>query len=150
MNLSDPFGLWAGGVGGVVGGIIGTPQMAGGASGSCHLVHDGEGNWGLLCCLGFGGGVAAGAGASAQGGGIYCPTCNTICDMEGGFLQVEGFAAAGSGVGFSGGASINMNQISFSGSYGPAAGAGGGVAVVGGSCKLWAGGKKCKKCAQAK
>lgn len=41
---------------------------------------------------------------------------------------------------------IDLNNITMTLDVGPAGGVGGGVAVLGGSCKLVLGGKKCKDC----
>lgn len=142
----DPTGKWAGGLGGTAAGIIGTLAAAGAAEGSCSVVRDSEGNWGLLCCLAFGGGVAAGADAGLSVSGIACPTCKTICDLEGGFISVQGFGALGGGLTGGGGASLGLHQATFSGNIGAAGGVGGGAAVLGGSCKLVLGGKKCRNC----
>ena len=139
----DPTGKWAGGGGLNVAGIIGTLLAAGAAEGSCMVVHDSQGNWGVLCCLAFGGGVAAGADVGVSVTGIACPTCKTICDLQGGFAATQGFGAIGGGLSGGGTLSIGLNQITLSGNIGVAGGVGGGVAVLGGSCKLILGGKNC-------
>jgi RHS repeat-associated protein len=122
IRLSDPRGLWAGGVGGVVAWIIGVPRVAGGGEGSCALVFDGQGNIGTLSCFAWGEGtvVPAGGSLSPQGAILACPNCKTICD-----IAVQGFAAGGGG--YAGGASVSLSMktatISISG--GPAGGVGG-------------------------
>jgi len=147
-KFSDPRGLWAGGLGGTLGGIIGVPSIAGGGEGSCATVIDGEGNIGLLCCLAFGAGtvIPAGGSLSLQGTILTCPNCKTICDMEGGFVAVQVFGAAGEGAAGGGSVSLNMRNATISVSGGPAGGAGLGADIMGGSCTLVLGGKKCKDC----
>jgi RHS repeat-associated protein len=145
-GLVDPTGKSAGGVGGTLAGVAGTLAIAGAGEGSCSVVADSEGNFGLLCCLGFGGGVAAGADLGLAVNGLFCPGCKTICDLEGGFVAVQGFGAVAGGLTGGGSASIGLNQVTFSGNVGPAGGVGGGGVVLGGSCKLALGGKKCHDC----
>ncbi len=147
-KFSDPRGLWAGGFGGTLGGIIGTPSIAGGGEGSCAAVIDGEGNIGVLCCLLFGAGtvVPAGGSLSLQGTTLACPNCKTICDMEGGFVAVQVFGAVGEGAAGGASLSLNLKNVTISISGGPAGGAGLGADIMGGSCTLVLGGKKCKGC----
>jgi RHS repeat-associated protein len=134
--MRDPTGrlAWGGGVG--VSGFIGALWAGAAGEASCYLVGDLQGNTGLLCCLGLGGGALNGAGITGQANGIVCPTCKTICDMEGGFVQLEGFAGLGGQTsgGLGGSSGLNSGSGSFSGGIG--VGAGGGLAVLGGSCKL--------------
>ena len=144
--LRDPTGRWAGGGGLNVAGVIGALGAAAAAEGSCLVVHDNQGNWGLLCCLGLGAGVAEGADVGVTLTGIACPTCKTICDLQGGFVAAQAFGAIGAGLSGGGTISIGMNQITLSGNVGPAGGIGGGIAVLGGSCTLRLGGKKCNGC----
>jgi RHS repeat-associated protein len=146
LDLRDPKGWLAWGGGASVSGMIGAFWFGGGAEGSCLVVGDTQGNTGLLCCLGLGGGAVNGAGVSGQATSVVCPTCKTICDMEGGFVQVQGFAGVGAIGAVGGGSSINMSNAGVFASGGGGVGAGAGVAVLGGSCKLVFGGKNCKNC----
>jgi RHS repeat-associated protein len=145
--LRDPTGRFAWGtIGGSITGIAGALGAAGAIKGSCTIVQDSKGNTGLLCCGGVGGGVAEGLDVSAQWTMIVCPGCKTICEMEGGNVQVQIFGGVGAGGNVGGGASVGTNHISIMGSAGPAGAVGGGAVVLGGSCKLVLGGKRCKKC----
>jgi RHS repeat-associated protein len=147
--LRDPSGFLAWGGGVCVSGMIGAFWTGSGTEGSCMVVGDTRGNTGLLCCLGFGGGAINGVGASGQSTSVVCPTCKTICDMEGGFVQAQGFAGVGA-VGAAGaGGSISMSNATLFVSGGGGVGAGAGVAILGGSCKLVLGGKGCKACPAA-
>ncbi len=146
LDLRDPTGRTAWGAGVSVVGMIGALWTGGGAEGSCLVVHDTQGNTGVLCCLGFGGGAVEGAGVSGQVTGAVCPTCKTICDMENGFAQVQGFGGFGASGAAGGGVSLSMQNVTVFGSVGGGPGGGAGVAVMGGSCKLVLGGKGCKGC----
>jgi len=148
VNFFDPRGKWAGGFGGIVGGIIGTPSIAGSGEGSCALVFDSQGNLGILCCLAFGGGtvVPAGGSLSLQGAALDCPNCKTICDMQGGFVAGQAFAADVAGAAGGVSLSLTLKNATITVSGGPAGGVGGGAAILGGSCKLFWGGSKCKDC----
>ena len=108
------------------------------------------GNTGLLCCAGLGGGYVAGGAVSGGMTTAICPTCATICDMEGGSVQGEGFGATGPGVAAGGGASVDMKNATIFANAGPAAGEGGGVVLLATSCKLIIGGKRCKNCPLSK
>jgi hypothetical protein len=150
LTLRDPKGrmAWGGGINiAAMGGIF---NAGGGVEGSCMIVGDTAGNTGLLCCGGLGGGYVVGAGASAQASSAVCPTCSTICDMEGGSVQGEGFGGAGPGLGGGGGVSLSMKHAMIFASGGPAIGEGGGVVILATNCKLVLGGKKCKNCSAAK
>lgn len=129
--------------------MIGALWFGGGAEVSCLVVGDTQGNTGLLCCAALGGGAVNGAGVSLQGTSVLCPTCNTICDMEGGFVQAQGFGGIGMNGAGGAGASVNMSNAAIFASGGGGVGAGAGVAVLGGSCKLRLGGKKCHDCPAA-
>jgi len=144
--MRDPRGRYAWGLGLSGAGMLGAFWFGAGAEGSCLLVHDSAGNTGVLCCFGLGAGAVSGAGASFQGTAAVCPTCKTICDMEGGSVQGEAFGGVGVGVAGGGGVGLNMNQATIFSSYGPSAGAGGGAIVLGVSCKLVTGEKNCKGC----
>jgi len=124
LDLRDPKGWLAWGGGASVSGMIGAFWFGGGAEGSCLVVGDTQGNTGLLCCLGFGGGAVNGAGVSGQATSVVCPTCKTICDMEGGFVQAQGFAGIGAIGAVGGGASINMSNAGLFASGGGGVGAG--------------------------
>jgi RHS repeat-associated protein len=145
-DLRDPKGwlAWGGGLTG--GGMGGLFWFGGGAEGSLLVVGDTQGNTGLLWCSAGGLGAVQGAGLSAQATSVVCPTCKTICDMEGGFVQVQGFAGVGATGAAGGGASIGMSNGSVFASGGGGVGAGAGLVVMGGSCKLVSGGKSCKNC----
>ena len=149
-GLRDPKGHIAWGAGVNVSGMAGLLTIGGGVEGSCMIVGDTAGNTGLLCCGGLGGGYVAGAGASAGVTNAVCPTCATICDMEGGSVQAEGFGGAGPGVAAGGGVSVDMKNATIFASGGPAIGEGGGVVVLATSCKLVLGGKRCKNCPLSK
>lgn len=142
--LWDPSGrlAWGGGV--TISGVLGAFWFGGGVDGSCLVVGDLEGNTGLLCCAGIGGGAVAGVGASVQGTSVVCPTCKTICDMEGGYVQGQAFGGLGLGAAGGAGVSLSMQQANVFVSGGPAVGGGAGVVVMAGSCKLVGGGKACK------
>ena len=146
LDLRDPKGwlAWGGGI--TVGGMAGMFWRGGAGEGSCLVVGDTQGNTGLLCCLAGGVGAINGGGVSGQATSVVCPNCNTICDMENGFVQVQGFAGVGTIGSAGGGVSISMTSATVSASGGGGIGAGAGVAVLGGSCKLVLGGKSCKKC----
>jgi RHS repeat-associated protein len=148
--LRDPRGRIAWGGGGYVSGMAGLLTIGGGAEGSCMIVGDTAGNVGLLCCAGLGGGYVAGAAASAGGTFAICPTCATICDMEGGSIQGEAFGATGPGAAAGGGVSVDMKNATIYANAGPAAGEGGGVVLLATSCKLVLGGKRCKNCPLSK
>jgi len=144
--MRDPTGRFAWGGGATVSGLIGAFWTGAAGEGSCLVVGDTQGNTGVLCCLGLGGGAINGLGVSGQATSVVCPNCRTICDMEGGFVQMQAFAGIGAIGAAGGGASISMTSASLSASGGGGVGAGAGVAVVGGSCKLIVGGKRCKTC----
>lgn len=150
LDLRDPKGrlAWGGGV--TVAGMIGALWFGGGGEGSCLVVGDLEGNSGTLCCVGLGGGAINGAALTGQATSVVCLTCKTICDMEGGFVQVQAFGGLGGAASGGAGASINMTNASIFTSGGVGPGAGGGVAILGGSCKLVWGGKSCKNCPKTK
>jgi RHS repeat-associated protein len=97
-GLRDPKGRVAWGGGACVSGMAGLLTIGGGVEGSCMIVGDTAGNTGLLCCAGLGGGYVAGGAVSGGVTTAICPTCATICDMEGGSVQGEGFGATGPGV----------------------------------------------------
>ncbi|MGC1616082.1 MAG: RHS repeat-associated core domain-containing protein [Candidatus Acidiferrum sp.] len=149
-GLRDPKGRVAWGGGAYVSGMAGLLTIGGGAEGSCMIVGDTAGNTGLLCCAGLGGGYVAGGAASGGVTTAICPTCATICDMEGGSVQGEGFGATGPGVAAGGGASVDMKNATIFANAGPAAGEGGGVVLLATSCKLIIGGKRCKNCPLSK
>ena len=146
LDLRDPKGwlAWGGGLTG--GGMGGLFWFGGGAEGSLLVVGDSQGNSGLLWCSAGGLGAVNGATVSGQFTSVVCPTCNTICDMENGFVQVQGFAGVGATGAVGGGASIGMSNGSVFASGGGGVGAGAGLVVMGGSCKLLSGGKSCKNC----
>jgi RHS repeat-associated protein len=149
LDLRDPSGhlAWGTGLGvGVAGGLF---WFGVGFEGSCMFVHDSQDNSGVLCCTAGGLGAITGATAGGQVTSTICPNCKTICDMEGGFVQAQGFAGVGAVASVGGGASIGMSTGSVNGSVGAGFGAAAGVVVEGGSCKLKAGGKKCKACPQS-
>ncbi|HTQ61477.1 MAG TPA: hypothetical protein VMI32_14715 [Candidatus Solibacter sp.] len=127
-------------------GMAGLLTIGGGVEGSCMVVGDTAGNTGLLCCGGLGGGYVAGAAASGGVATAICPTCATICDMEGGGVQGEGFGATGPGLAAGGGVSVDMKNAMIFANAGPAIGEGGGVVVLATTCKLVLGGKRCKDC----
>ena len=146
LDKRDPSGrlAWGGGVGiGAAGGLF---WFGVGFQGSCMVVGDTQGNSGLLCCSSGGAGAVNGATAGGQFTSVVCPNCNTICDMQGGFVQVQGFAGVGVTGSVGGGASVGMSTGTVSASGGGGVGAGAGVIVEGGSCKLVVGGQRCKDC----
>lgn len=67
--------------------------FGGGAEGSLLIVGDTQGNTGLLWCSVGGLGAVNGGILSGQATSVVCPTCKTICDMENGFVQVQGSRA---------------------------------------------------------
>jgi RHS repeat-associated protein len=144
----DPLGLWAAGVGVGVAGGIGGPRYAGFGEASCNLVFDSSGHIGLLCCKGGGAGVIAPLGAfgGVQGGGMFCPSCTSICDMQGAYVTTFGTADAGEGASGGGGASLSSSSVTFTAAYGPSAGEGAGGGVIVGGCQLVVGGGFCKNC----
>ena len=142
--MRDPRGRFAWGGGATVAGMGGIFWFGGGGQSSCLIVGDTAGNSGLLCCVGLGLGAVNGFGVSGQATSAVCPTCETICDMESGSVQVEAFGAGGAGVGGGGGASVGMNNATIFASGGIATGVGGGAIVSSVSCKLVFGGKNCK------
>jgi hypothetical protein len=139
VNFSDPRGKWAGGFGGIVGGIIGSPSIAGSGEGSCALVFDSQGNLGILCCLAFGGGtvVPAGGSLSFQGAALDCPNCKTICDMQGGFVAGQAFGADVAGAAGGVSLSLTLKNATITVSGGPAGGVGGGAAILGGQLQAF-------------
>jgi RHS repeat-associated protein len=148
--LRDSTGLLAWGSGVGVAGMIGALMAGGGGDVSCLVVGDTQGNSGLLCCGGVGGGVVEGASLSVQAVSIVCPNCRTICDMEGTFVQVQGFGGLGETGAGGLGASMSSTSVAVVASGGGGVGAGAGVVVLGGDCKLKLGGKTCKKCPSQK
>ncbi len=128
---------WGYGVGGA--GFLsgGWAFLAGGVEGSFLYVQDSQGNSGILDCRGGGLGAGAlGAGANVQGVSAVCPDCNSICDMQGTFGGVEGFAGAGPGASKGGGATVSATGVTVFGQYGVGGGAGGGVIGIVGDCTL--------------
>lgn len=146
LDKRDPTGRLAWGGGTTIGGAGGLFWFGVGFEGSCLVVGDTQGNTGLLCCSAGGAGAVNGATVGAQATSVICPTCNTICDMQGGFVQVQAFAGVGAVGSAGGGASVGMSNGSISASGGGGIGAGVGLLVEGGSCKLVLGGKRCKTC----
>jgi RHS repeat-associated protein len=135
-NLRDPRGwtAWGGGIGGsAAGGVL---WFGGGADGYFYLVGDSQGNQGILACSGFGLGAVTGASAGVQAGSAFCPDCGSICDMEGVFGGVQGFAGVGANGAFGGGASVSNTGVTVFASGGLGGGAGAGVVGVGGTCTL--------------
>jgi RHS repeat-associated protein len=145
-NLRDPKGWLAWGGGASIGAMGGLFWFGGGWEGTCMVVGDTQGNTGLLCCSSAGAGAVNGGTVSGQATSVVCPTCKTICDMENGFVQAQGFAGVGATGAVSGGASVGMSNGSVFASGGGGIGAGAGLVVMGGSCKLVLGGKACKNC----
>jgi hypothetical protein len=67
---------------------------------------------------------------------LFCPNCRSICDMQGTFGGLEGFAGVGL-VGAAGvGASVSSTRATISAGGGLGVGAGGCVVGVAGDCTL--------------
>jgi RHS repeat-associated protein len=147
-SFTDPLGLIAFGVGGGGLGIAALPKLGVVGEINCLLVFDTEGNVGVLCCPAVGPaiGLPEALGVGGQFAGIVCPTCKTICELPGVFVQGGVFVAGGEGGSIAGGVSISSSSLTVVGSAGPAAGAGLAVIVPIGNCELVLGGKECKKC----
>jgi RHS repeat-associated protein len=134
---SDPTGrfAWGGGVG-----LAGAFVVVFGFVGDVNffMVGDLRGNTGLLMCAGLGLGVGAAEAAGVQFGGLLCPNCKTICDLEGLYGQVVGGAGAGAGVLGTLSVSIGSRSFVIGGMAGPAEEAGGFAgATLGGCGLLW-------------
>jgi RHS repeat-associated protein len=146
LDFNDPKGLLAWGGGVTLGGMGGLFWFGGGFEASCLVVGDTQGNSGLLCCTAGGLGAVNGGGVTGQATSVVCPTCRTICDMEGGFVQGQGFAGVGAIGAAGGGVAVGMQYGNISASGGGGIGGGAGFVVLGGSCKLKLGRGICKDC----
>jgi RHS repeat-associated protein len=150
VNRVDPSGLAAMGLGlGGGGSLIPIPGKPGPiANGVCAAVTDTKGNIGLLCCGGAGVGVGLSVGVEGQLAGLYCPTCETICDLPDQFVQFEGSGGFGKGGNASGGGGVSSTKsdITAMATAGITGGAGGYVGVTAGSCQLVTSTVSCNKC----
>ncbi len=126
LDLRDPKGLFASGVGILGSAAGGVFWFGGGAEGSFYWVHDSLGNQGVLSCSGFGVGAVTGASASAQVGTAFCPDCNSICDMAGTFGGAQAFGGVGGVGAVGGGASVSNTGVTIFASGGAGGGVGGG------------------------
>lgn len=150
--LRDPSGrvCWGGGMSGS--GAISAFWFGVGFEGSFYLVADSKGNQGILDCSGGGvGAVGGGAGGSVsvQLPGLFSPNCNSICDLEGGFGGVTGWAGAGITSAASG-ASLSNTTATFTGGGGLGVGSGAGVVGIFGDCKLIWKHHNCPTCSSGK
>jgi RHS repeat-associated protein len=148
VNRKDPSGMIAGGVGGGfgVGLVPPLPLIGFVGDANCHVVADGHGNIGVLCCAEGGPALGGFVGAGPQGAGVLCLTCDTICDLEDWSLQFAAGGGAGPGMMASGGPFMNAGGGGVAGSAGPAAAGGGYVGLQFGGCKLFWQRKPCKGC----
>ncbi|MGH8545786.1 MAG: RHS repeat domain-containing protein [Gammaproteobacteria bacterium] len=135
IRLVDPLGLFAAGIGGGVSGSFGPPTSAPTGDALCAVVADLKGNVGLYCCAGVG--VAVGNLADVSGGPVLpiCPTCDTICDMNGDYVQFTADVCAGGGGSAGGGVSIG-SSLTIMPTVKGCAGASLGVSLTTGSCKI--------------
>jgi RHS repeat-associated protein len=146
VTLKDPTGLWASGAGITGAGNIGWFWQGWGVEGGFYWVEDTSGNVGILDCRGGGIGAVTGVSASVQASALFCPGCQSICQMQGTSLGTQGFAGAGGIVSAGGGASLSSTSATFE--YGVGAGGGIGRGVVGtvGDCTLVWKKKPCPSC----
>lgn len=147
-RFRDPSGLFAAGFGGGASwASIPLPGVMGPIGSShCVAVIDNHGGFGLLCCTGIGAGYGEAEGVTAELTGLFCPTCNSICDLPGFYVQAQYSASGGGGAGGGGGGSISGSSAVGVASAGVSAGAGGYAGVTGGNCELVTSTTNCEKC----
>ena len=137
----DPSGRWAASAGGGAGIALipplPFPPVGVTADANCQIAVDGHGNVGLLCCVDAGPAVGVGVEAGPQGAGSFCPSCDTICDLEDWYVQVTGGFAKGPGGMGSAGPMLNSKGVGMTASGGPAGGAAAYVGFQFGGCKLY-------------
>jgi RHS repeat-associated protein len=149
LKYADPRGLAAQSVPqfffGVSGGI-GGPRVAAFGEAGCGPVMDDTGHLGLLCCYGGGGGaiMPLGGFASVQGSYMFCPNCNSICDLQGIYVKVVFFGDLGGGIAGGAGVSTSNGKFVIEASGGPSVGEGVGAGIIAGECHLVLGGGFCK------
>jgi RHS repeat-associated protein len=136
-NFRDPKGLWAAGVGPGVAGVAALPPPLTGIGGeaNCMLVFDGDKNFGILCCGAAGPQWGGALGATGGAAGVFCPSCESVCDLPGLFFQVSGSGGAGPG-GFAAGGSMSGRNVSAVGFAGGGVEGGAAAGVLVGDC-VW-------------
>jgi hypothetical protein len=149
--LRDPSGraCWGGGLSGAS--AFSAFWFGVGYEGSFYLVADSLGNQGVLDCNGGGVGAVGGVGGSVgvQLPGLYSPNCKSICELEGAFGGVTGWAGAGITT-TAGGASLSKTTATFTGGGGLGVGAGAGLVGIAGDCTLIWKHHNCPTCSKAK
>jgi RHS repeat-associated protein len=147
-NFLDPSGLFAVGFGLSGGGaaipVPGLPGPIGTAA--CVSVIDSNGDVGLLCCGGAGLGYGLAEGLDGGLAGLFCPTCDSICDLPGVYGSMEASLGLGAGVSLGIGASISSTSVAFLGTLGAFGGAGGYGGLAGGACRLITSTRSCETC----
>jgi hypothetical protein len=130
--LRDPSGrfAWGGGITGA--GAFSAFWVGAGAEGGFYAVGDTLGNQGILVCRSGGIGASSGVGGSAslQGTSVVCPNCRSICDMEGTFGGMQGFAGTGP-LGAAGGTGVSLSATSATVFTSGGVGVGGGYGLLG-------------------
>lgn len=152
IMLRDPSGRAAWGGGATGSGALSAFWFGTGVEGSFYFVGDTLGNQGVLDCSAGGIGAIGGAGGSVsvQASSIVCPNCASICDLEGNFGGMTGFAGVGLTGAVSGGASLSNTGATFSASGGVGVGAGAGLVGVLGNCTLIWKHHNCPACSSPK